>query len=147
MANPEIYTPELAAQIVEWISQGNVLTQFCRDHGFSKRTVTAWRKKYPEFDSAMLDARDEGYLRIAEKCLEIADTPQDGVEEVTNPDGSVIVKKGDMLGHRKLQVETRKWLLRHWHPTVYGDRQQVEHSGTLTLEQLVSASLSKPDGK
>ena len=37
------------------------------------------------------------------------------------------VKKEDMLGHRKLQIETRLKLLAKWNPKKYGDK--VTHSG------------------
>ncbi|MNT50547.1 hypothetical protein D3C72_1874720 [compost metagenome] len=39
------------------------------------------------------------------------------------------VKRGDMLGHRKLQIETRLKLLAKWNPKRYGDRMTQEHVG------------------
>ena len=37
-------------------------------------------------------------------------------------DGSTEVRRGDMLGHRKLQIETRLKLLAKWDPKRYGGR-------------------------
>lgn len=44
----------------------------------------------------------------------------------------------DMLGHRKLQIETRLKLLAKWDPRRYGEK--VEVNGTMTLEQLVAGA-------
>lgn len=62
---------------------------------------------------------------IAADCLRIADTPMEGVEFVTKADGGVEEKRGDMLGHRKLQIETRLKLLAKWNPKKYGDKMAV----------------------
>lgn len=60
---------------------------------------------------------------IAAEAMRIADTPVDGVETEEDESGAVVkVKRGDMLGHRKLQIETRLKLLAKWDPKRYGDR-------------------------
>jgi hypothetical protein len=51
-----------------------------------------------------------------------------GTEEATKEWG-VEVKRSDMLGHRKLQVETRLKLLAKWDPKRYGDMVRQEISG------------------
>jgi hypothetical protein len=89
----------------------------------------------PELSTAIAYASDVGYDAIAEDCLRIADTPMLGEEisESETPDGedadgnpvtkkTVTIKKVDMLGHRKLQIETRLKLLAKFNPKKYGDR-------------------------
>jgi len=39
-------------------------------------------------------------------------------------------------------VDTRKWLLSKMLPKIFGDRTAAEHSGDVTLEQLVMAALA-----
>lgn len=58
---------------------------------------------------------------LAEEMLVISDTPQEGVETRTTPDG-VTTTKGDMLGHRKLQVETRRFLASRLDRRRYGEQ-------------------------
>ena len=58
---------------------------------------------------------------MAEQCLEIADTPQFGQKQVMSDDGATTTVE-DMLGHRKLQIETRLKLLAKFHPSKYGDK-------------------------
>ena len=52
-----------------------------------------------------------------------------------------------MIDHRRLQIDTRKWLIGKMAPKKYGDKQQLEHSGAdggpVTLEALIMASLKK----
>mgnify|MGYP001290710800 FL=1 len=45
-----------------------------------------------------------------------------------------------MIEHRRLQIESRKWLLARLMPKKYGDKQQVEHSGSIGLEGLIAGS-------
>ena len=59
---------------------------------------------------------------MAEECLAIADTPVEGRKIVETDDGKVMYTREDMLGHRKLQIETRLKLLAKFNPKKYGDR-------------------------
>lgn len=129
---PSTYNPETARIMCEMLAEGVPLREICRQEGFPAwRTVYDWMAKDPALATAIAYARDVGYDAIAEDCLRIADTPLMG-EEVTeseDEDGvkKVSVKKIDMLGHRKLQVETRLKLLAKFNPKKYGDR--LTHTG------------------
>lgn len=83
--------------------------------------------------------------RMAEEIHQIADTPVEGVTITTKADGGIEEKRGDMLEHRKLQIEARKWLLAKLMPKKYGDVRKIEHSGSIGLEQLVAGD-AEPDG-
>jgi hypothetical protein len=106
-------------------------------------------KKDADLSTAIACARDMGYDAMAEDCLLIADTPMLGEEisESESPDGedaegntvmkkTVTIKKVDMLGHRKLQIETRLKLLAKFNPKKYGDRQVLagDDEAPLVLE-------------
>lgn len=123
------YTPEIAESIIEWISEGKPLREFCRqDNSPAWRTVYHWLEANPDFQARFTRARDMGADAIAEEALEIANTPVEGVRrEVGGKDGAKEVFE-DMLGHRKLQVETRLKLLAKWHPKKYGDK--IDHALT-----------------
>lgn len=131
-------TPELLDEICRRIAEGETLRSICRDlHTPHWTTVYDWIKEDEAFALRIAQARELGFEAIAEEALAIADTPQQG-EEREESESGVKVKKGDMLGHRKLQVETRLKLLAKWSPKKYGDKQQIEHSGKLSLESLVA---------
>jgi len=126
------WTEAIAAEIAERISQGEPLAQICRDErmpGLS--TVYDWMDERPDFAGRIARARIAGYDMIAQEALAIADTPAEGVVEKLEPNeaGQLCVverRREDMLGHRKLQVETRLKLLAKWDPKRYGERQTIE---------------------
>ena len=74
-----------------------------------------------ELSASIARARDIGYDALAEECLLIADNPQFGQKQVMTDQGTATTIE-DMLGHRKLQIETRLKLLAKFHPSKYGDK-------------------------
>lgn len=93
------------------------------------RTVYDWINADEEFAARIARARELGQDAIAEDILQIADTPLLGEETEESDDGRIKTKRGDMLGHRKLQIETRLKLLAKWNPKKYGERLQSEVTG------------------
>lgn len=116
------FNQEIADRICEWIAEGKSLREFCRQEGMPCfKTVYIWRKENEEFRMNYSIARQVGFDMIAEEALAIADTPVEGERrEVGGKHGDRSVYE-DMLGHRKLQVETRLKLLAKWSPDKYGD--------------------------
>jgi len=121
--NVSTYTPEVAQVICEQLSEGIPLRQICRENeGFPAwRTVYDWMGRDPELAASIARARDIGYDAIAEECLQIADTVMFGQKQVMTDEGTATTIE-DMLGHRKLQIETRLKLLAKFHPTKYGEK-------------------------
>lgn len=130
---PTKYTPEIARIICEKLSEGIPLRQICRENeGFPAwRTVYDWMWRDEELSTAIARARDIGYDALAEECLYIADTPHIGIKKVYSSgaeegEDSMTVTEEDMLGHRKLQIETRLKLLAKFNPKKYGDYKSPE---------------------
>lgn len=118
------YTQEIADEICERLSKGEPLAVICRDaHMPAVSTVWSWEKTHEGLAEAIARARLEGYDAIAAECLEIANTPVEGMEIEEDENGKVTkLSRRDMLGHRKLQIETRLKLLAKWDPRRYGER-------------------------
>jgi hypothetical protein len=94
------------------------------------RTVYDWVVDRPDFAARLARARDLGYDALAEEALEIANTPHMGQKKVFSSgagedEDSMTVTEDDMLGHRKLQIETRLKLLACWNPKKYGNKVAV----------------------
>ena len=144
MGRPSTFSEETVAAICERLSAGEPLAAICRDEGMPHpSTVRDWAAARAEVALAIARAREDGFDQIAMDALRIADTQVEGERRKTTADG-IEVTTEDMLGHRKLQVETRLKLLAKWDPKRYGDRQQIEHSGKVRLEELVAGE-EKPE--
>lgn len=125
------YTEELSEQICALVSNGVNLRSVCRMEGMPAwRTVYDWVVDRPDFAARLARARDLGYDALAEEALEIANTPHLGQKKVYSSgagedEDSMTVTEDDMLGHRKLQIETRLKLLACWNPKKYGNKVAV----------------------
>jgi hypothetical protein len=127
---PSTYTPEVAALICERLAAGESLRAICRDAGMPpESTVRGWvLDNVQGFSAQYARAREIGLDALAEETLAIADTPVEGVRREESDDGYKEVRE-DMLGHRKLQIDTRKWLLSKLAPKKYGERTAMELTG------------------
>lgn len=120
------YTEQVAAIICSRIADGETLRAICRDERMPAwRTVYDWMNDRPQFAARFARAREVGFDAIAQQALEIADTPLEGVRIEIDSEGNSKEVCEDMLGHRKLQIETRLKLLAKWSPTKYGDKLQL----------------------
>jgi hypothetical protein len=125
---PSKYTPELVAEICERLSAGEPLRQICRDDRMPHWTrMYDWLSQDPDLSLRVARAREAGFDALAEEALEIANTPFTGQKKVFSSGAeegkdSVTVTEEDMLGHRKLQIETRLKLLACWNPSKYGNK-------------------------
>jgi hypothetical protein len=119
------YTEEIADRICDLVSNGVNLRRVCRMEGMPAwRTVYDWVVARPDFAARLARAREMGFDALAEEALEISNTPVMGQKQVMG-DKSTFTTVEDMLGHRRLQIETRLKLLAVWDPKRYGNKVQV----------------------
>ena len=128
---PSKYTSELAAEMCERLGKGETMRQICRDEHMPHWTqVYEWLSRDEGLSLQVARAREAGYDALAEEALEIADTPKLGAKKVFSSgseegEDNMTVTEEDMLGHRKLQIETRLKLLACWNPRKYGTKVQL----------------------
>ncbi|WP_291466660.1 terminase [Acidovorax sp.] len=138
--------PDLKSEICARIADGEPLRQICRAPGMPAwRTVYDWIEADKDFAARIARARALGFDAIAEEALEIANTPVLGEE--TEDDGEKVkIKTGDMLGHRKLQVETRLKLLAKWCPEKYGEKRSVDLTVNDSLAERLARARARAAG-
>jgi hypothetical protein len=158
---PSELTQEVADCVCERLANGESLRSICRDeHTPGLTTVFRWLESSLPFREQYARAKQAGLEAMAEDILHIADTPMVGEKRMSKPltvsdgEGNKIdtgltideVTTADMIEHRRLQVETRKWLLTKLAPKKYGDRlaQEVSGPGGAPQEHTVAATLT-PD--
>lgn len=112
---PSLYTPEIADEICERLADGETLISICEAKNMpTEAAVRQWAHDDREgFSSRYAKARENGYARMADQIIAIADD-----------------KSGDPARDR-LRLDTRKWLLSKALPKVYGDR--LTHDGNIGI--------------
>lgn len=134
---PSKHTPAIAALICVRLAAGESLRSVCRTSEMpSEMTVRTWAlDDVGGFSSQYARAREIGYHGLFDEVLEIADTTQEGVT-VTQKLSGVETRRGDMIEHRRLRVDARKWMLAKALPKIYGDK--IEHEHTASTELLAA---------
>ena len=138
------FTQAIADTICDRISNGESLTSICVSPGMpTKPTVLRWLKERPDLQTQYALAREAQADALADEILHIANTPQMGEKRKRLPGGKVEVTTGDMIEHRRLQIDARKWLAGKLRPKKYGDK--LEHSGQ--VDGVISVSFLAADEK
>lgn len=122
MGQKSTFNQEDADTICAALAEGHSLLSICEAMGLPVSTARQWELDNPEHAANAARAREMGCHALADQALRIADTPQLGTVRTIKPDGSVEERQEDMTAHRRLQIDTRKWLLSRWLPKVYGER-------------------------
>ncbi len=130
MGRPSGYTEDMAIEICARLASGESLVRMCKaDDMPSVSTVYRWIQAHEEFRDNYTRAREDQADTLADEILDIANTPVVGVKTKTNEKGEVETTEGDMIEHRRLQVDARKWIAAKLKPKKYGDKQQTEVTG------------------
>jgi|5_EtaG_2_1085323.scaffolds.fasta_scaffold00139_28 hypothetical protein len=120
----EKITALVCAQIAEGKSLRSILDH--DDKLPSVRTFLDWIGEATELATQYAQAREAGYLLLADELVAIADenytTAEDGTRERLS---------NEAIARNRLRVDTRKWMLAKMLPKVYGDHTKVtnEHTG------------------
>jgi hypothetical protein len=118
--------------VLSGMKNGMSTTKSCEAAGLPFSTFLDQVDKSSELAERYTHARAVLLERMADEIVHISDTPVMGTKSVSKATGLEITE-GDMTDHRRLQVESRKWLLARLMPKKYGEKQQVEHSGSVDI--------------
>lgn len=107
--------------IIEWISEGKTLRDYCRQPDTPHHTVIyGWMEEDEAFSHRFARAREIGADAIAQETLTIVDE-----HPPTTDNGST---DSGFVAWQKARVETRLKLLAKWSPKKYGDR--IDHTSS-----------------
>lgn len=128
---PSSYTKAKADQICRLMAEGKSLREICRADGMpGMSSVWRWLEAHESFRKQYAQARERQAEALFAEMLAIADTPMVGTVETSKEWGTEI-KSADMIEHRRLQIETRKWMLGKLKPKVYGAAVDGEEGDTV----------------
>jgi terminase small subunit-like protein len=131
VGRPRVYSDEIASLICEQMGDGRSLLSILKADGMPARsTVYKWiDENYEGFADKYAISRERQAHALADELLEIADTPERGVTITTEADGSQKIVEGDMINHRRLRYDARKWLTSKILPKFYGEKVTQEVVG------------------
>lgn len=139
---PSGYTPEIAAIILERMTQGRSIRSISKDEDMpAMSTIFKWLMQYQEFAEHYAHASDQRAEAIFEDTIEIADDSKG--DFVVDREGREVFQQ-EHVQRARLRVDTRKWFVSKLAPKKYGEKSTVEHSGTITLASLVEGSFKPP---
>lgn len=144
MGRPSSFTPEIAERICAELMDGRSLRAVCaQDDMPSIVTVFNWLHTNGEFLKQYARAREFQADYYAQQIVDIADTPQEGAIITETDDGKVETRRADMIEHRRLQVDARKWYAAKLAPKKYGEKVQAELSGAIGVTDVDLSNLDQ----
>jgi hypothetical protein len=113
------YTPELAEEILQRMSEGSPLRQVCRDMGLAESTIRGWHRD----DRDGFAARYEAARRMMIDCF---------------ADEIVLLANRDDLepNDKRVRIDTLKWLASKVLPRRYGERLLLAGDATSPIQHL-----------
>ena len=136
---PSDFTQVWADVICEKLACGESLRSICRNEEFPDlSTVMRWLSKNPAFQSQYARAREIQAEAHLDELIEIADDGRNDYMEKRNAEGEIIGwrENGEWVNRSRLRVDARKWAISKMAPKKYGDKTQVEHTGTVATVDL-----------
>jgi len=117
------------------------------DHLPEARTVHRWLVTDDAFRQQYARAREIQADTLFDECLDIADDST-GDRKVVGRDGEEReVMDSEFAQRSRIRIDTRKWMAGKLRPKVYGDKIDVEHSGTLDVTETVTVYQLPDNGR
>lgn len=134
MGRPSSYTDELGKAICKAVSTStDSLAQICAQNPEfpSPKCIYEWRIDYPLFGNMYALAKGMQADLLAEEILSIAD--DSSKDTIIDAEGNE--RCDHEWAHRsRLKIDARKWIACKLMPKVYGDKQQVDSTITISHE-------------
>lgn len=126
MGRPSEYSEVVAADICGRLAAGDPLVRICRDEDKPHvSTVYRWLIANETFRDMYARAREDQADTLADEIVAIADEPMVGKKTTTKANGDTEVVEGDMIEHRRLRVDARKWTAAKLKPRKYGEKLEL----------------------
>lgn len=130
MGRPSIFTPELALEICNRLSNGDSLRSVCRASDMpDKTTVLRWLRDMPDFQIQYARAKEESADALVDEMLEIVDDGSNDLMTITKGNVEYEVENKEVTSRSKLRFEARKWIASKLKPKRYGEKLDLTSDG------------------
>ena len=144
---PTTFTEEIGNKLCARVAGGRTLKSVCTDDDMpGMTTVFYWFTAHPEFAKSYTRSQLAKADVWFDEMHEVARQPIMGQSLTIKADGGQEIRQEDMLGHRRLLIDTLKWSIGKLNPKKYSDKLQLEHTGAEGGPvQIVEGKLSTKD--
>jgi terminase small subunit-like protein len=116
------YSDELATEICERISAGELLINICNDsHMPTVRRCNYWLKNNQDFSAIYKDAINDRLNIFEEEVIQIADDVAKDVREVVRNGKTIKQLDAEVIARAKIRIDTRFKHLKAGRPQKWGD--------------------------
>lgn len=148
MAYTEEQIAEFKAAVCEQISEGKSLRVICEEDKSlpTARTIHRWLNDDEDFCQQYARAREAQADALFDEILEIADDGRnDWMERKDRDDQNIGWREnGEAIRRSQLRVDARKWMAAKLQPKKYGERLDLNHSGSVSMTKAdIDAELAK----
>lgn len=126
---PELFTPEIAAEICRRMADGETLTRICRDkHMPARSTVYLWLDDpvHVAFSGQYARARERQADYWGDESIEIADDGSNDWMERQQGETTIRVLDHEHIQRSKIRLEQRRWMMERLNPKGYGTKVEVD---------------------
>lgn len=131
---PSSFTIKVGDIICERLSEGESLRSICSTEDMpNKSTVFRWLAKHEAFRDQYARAREIQADALFDEILDIADNASNDWMEREGDGNEGWVLNGEHMQRSRLRVDARKWMAGKLRPKVYGEKLDIEASGSFTV--------------
>lgn len=143
---PSLYNPDEHPKAARLLTgNGKTLADLAESFGVARSTIEEWMAAHPEFSGAIKLGREDASAAVERALFQRAtgySHPAVKILAVSGGQGvGSSVEKVPYTEHYPPDTEAAKFWLKNRRPGEWKDKQEVEHGGRVTLEQMVAQSL------
>lgn len=127
------YTPTLGEAIADAVSEGLSMPKVAKRFDLSSRTLFHWIRVHDAFARLYAQARKDAAYLLAEETIDIADDSKN--DYTLDEETGKYIFNGEHVQRARLRWDARRWLASKYLPKVFGDKIDVEHSGSIDTGQ------------
>lgn len=149
IGRPTVYNPDEHPKAArEQTGNGRTLADLAHLFGVARCTIVDWQGAHPEFAVAIKLGREDAVDRVERSLYERAvgyQHPETKLLTVSQGAGMPsVVERHRIVAHYPPDTAAALAFLKNKRPKDWKDKQEVEHTGKVTIEALLAESWKKP---
>jgi hypothetical protein len=141
-------TPELFEDICTMIESSSIgIPHLCKQVGIGSDTFYKYMRETLDAQKRYARAKEIQCEYLADEILEIADDATNDFMTVVKGDEEYERENKEVTNRSRLRVDSRKWLLSKLVPKKFGDKVDIEHSGSIDFASIIEQARNRINQK